>query len=38
VYNSLVDANYTKRILFKKSREIETNRDRDKALPVTTTM
>jgi hypothetical protein len=38
VYNSLVDANYTERILLKKSREIETDKDKDRALVVTTTM
>jgi hypothetical protein len=36
VYNSLVNANYTERILLKKSRETEINKDR--TLPVTTTM
>jgi hypothetical protein len=38
VYNSLVGANCTKRILLKKSGETETDRIRDKALPATTTM
>jgi hypothetical protein len=38
VYNFLVDANCTKKILLKKSRETEINKDKDKTLHVTTTM
>jgi len=38
VYNSLVDANCTERILLKKSKETKIDKNRDRASLATTTM